>query len=81
MLQCISCKDTPFVKPTQASIQTKRYPLVRGLYYMIKENYPGLGTGFINFLKHERGQLIFRRAYLGPVMDFEIRNVKINEKL
>jgi phosphate transport system substrate-binding protein len=80
-VECMVCEDTPYVKPMQASILTKRYPLVRGLYYINKENYLGLGTGFINFLKHERGQLIFRRAYLGPVMSFGIRNVKLNEKL
>jgi phosphate transport system substrate-binding protein len=80
-VECVVCEDTPYVKPMQASILTKRYPLVRGLYYINKENYLGLGTGFINFLKHERGQLIFRRAYLGPVMSFGIRNVKLNEKL
>lgn len=80
-VQCGQCKDSPYVKPMQASILTRRYPLVRSLYYMIKENYFGLGSAFVNFLKYERGQLIFRRAYLGPVMDFDIRNVKINGKL
>jgi phosphate transport system substrate-binding protein len=80
-VECVICQDTPYVKPMQESILSKRYPLVRGLYYINKENYVGLGTGFINFLKYERGQLIFRRAYLGPVMSFGIRNVKLNEKL
>lgn len=80
-VECIICEDTPYVKPMQESILSKRYPLVRGLYYINKENYLGLGTGFINFLKYERGQLIFRRAYLGPVMPFGIRNVKLNDKL
>ena len=80
-LQCDLCADSPYVKPTQASIITRRYPLVRGLYYIIKENYNGLGSGFSTFMKYDRGQLIFRRAYLAPVMDFEIRSVKINEKL
>ncbi|MFN8247873.1 MAG: substrate-binding domain-containing protein [Ferruginibacter sp.] len=80
-VQCSACEDSPYVKPMQESILTRRYPLVRGLYYIIKENYFGLGSDFVNFLKYERGQLIFRRAYLGPVMDFNIRNVKINEKL
>jgi len=79
-VQCDACKDSPYVKPMQASILTRRYPLVRGLYYLIKENYFGLGNGFVNFMKYERGQLIFRRAYLGPVMDFDIRNVRINQK-
>jgi phosphate transport system substrate-binding protein len=48
---------------------------------MIHENYTGLGTGFTSFLKFERGQLIFRRAYLGPVMDLDIRNVQVNERI
>ncbi len=79
-ISCDACKDSPYVKPMQLSILTRRYPLVRGLYYILKENYNGLGTGFVNFMKHERGQLIFKRAYLGAVMGFGIRNVKINEK-
>ncbi|HMK05428.1 MAG TPA: substrate-binding domain-containing protein [Ferruginibacter sp.] len=78
---CNGCIDSPYVKPMQLSILTKRYPLVRGLYYILKENYDGLGTGFVNFMKYERGQLIFKRAYLGAKMGFGIRNVKINEKL
>lgn len=80
-VQCDLCTDKPFVKPVQASVISHRYPLVRGLFYILKENYRGLGTGFSSFLKFERGQLIFRRAYLGPVMDFNTRNVKINEKM
>lgn len=80
-VRCDLCEDKPYVKPVQQTISTRRYPLVRPLCYIIKENFSGLGTGFISFLKFERGQLIFRRAYLGPVMDFEIRNVKINERL
>ncbi len=80
-VQCDNCKDSPYVKPMQVSILTKRYPLVRGLYYILKENYIGLGAGFVSFLKYERGQLIFKRAYLGPVMGFQIRNIRLNEKL
>ena len=80
-IKCDNCADSVYVKPTQLGILTKRYPLVRGLYYITKEQSPGLGTGFSSFLKNERGQLIFRRAYLGHKMSFYIRNVKINEKL
>ncbi len=80
-IKCEHCTDSPYVKPTQLGILTKRYPLVRGLYYIVKEKNAGLGTGFISFLKNERGQLIFRRAYLGHKMSFAIRDVKINEKL
>lgn len=80
-VSCNLCADSPYVKPTQASILSRRYPLVRGLYFILKEGYEGLGTGFSNFMRNERGQLIFKRAYLGTIMDFEIRNVKINQKL
>ena len=80
-VQCGNCADSPYVKPTQLGILSHRYPLVRGLYYIVKENYLGLGSGFANFLQYERGQLIFRRAYLGARMGFAIRNVHIREKL
>ena len=80
-VQCNNCADSPYVKPNQLGILNNRYPLVRGLYYIVKENYLGLGTGFANFLQYERGQLIFKRAYLGARMGFAIRNVRINQKL
>ena len=77
-IRCEICPGKPFVKPDQASITTYKYPLVRGLYYVLKENYNGLGLGFTTFLRNERGQLIFRRFYLAPAMEFDIRDVKIN---
>lgn len=80
-VECKTCNDTAFIKPTQMAILTKRYPLVRGLHYIIKENYTGLGSGFVSFLKNEPGQLIFKRAYLGTTMGFGTRNVKINQTL
>lgn len=77
-IEC-GCADEAFVKPYQANIMRKRYPLVRGLYYILKENYAGLGSGFANFLESERGQLIFRRAYLGPAkLNFSIRSATLN---
>lgn len=80
-VRCEVCEGTPFVKPVKESIISRRYPLVRGLYFILKENYTGLGTGFSSFMKFERGQLIFKRAYLGTAMDFNIRNVNVNTKL
>ncbi len=81
-VECTRCEDSTYVKPTQVGIMSRRYPLVRGLYYILKENYAGLGSGFINFMRYERGQLIFRRAYLSPAkIGFTIRDVKINEHL
>lgn len=79
-LEC-NCAEKTFVKPYQANIATKRYPLVRGLYYILKENYSGLGSGFANFLQYEKGQLIFRRAYLWPArMNFSIRSATLNSQ-
>ncbi len=71
-----SCPDETYVKPYQANILLKRYPLVRGLYYILKENYAGLGNSFANFLQYEKGQMIFWRAYLAPSkMNFTLRTV------
>lgn len=78
-IECRGCNPVSYVKPYQANIATRRYPMVRGLYYILKENYDGLGSGFSNFLIYERGQLIFKRAYLFPArMSFEVRATKIN---
>ena len=78
-IECTTCDGKPFVKPYQANIMLHRYPLVRGLYYILKENYDGLGGGFANFLIYEKGKLIFRRAYLGPAkMNFSIRSATMN---
>ncbi len=80
-IKCDVCVNTPFIYPSQESILNRRYPLVRGLYYVLKENHLGLGSGFVSFLKYERGQLIFRRAYLGPSMSFVLREIKLNDGL
>jgi len=78
-LECNGCQGT-YVKPYQANIALGRYPMVRPLYYILKENYQGLGSGFKNFLIYEKGQLIFKRAYLLPArMRFEVRDMQISE--
>ena len=67
-------------RETEANIAGGRYPMVRPLYYILKENYKGLGSGFTNFLIYEKGQLIFQRAYLLPArMQFEVREMQIAE--
>lgn len=79
-LQCANCDEEVYVRPYQANIAMKRYPLNRGVYYILKENYAGLGKGFVNFLTHEKGQLIFRRGYLVPDrMAFQIRKANVTE--
>jgi phosphate transport system substrate-binding protein len=80
-VQCVVCTDKPgvYVYPAQASILNHSYPLVRGLYFILKENHNGLGTGFVNFMRYERGQLIFKRAHLGTIMSFNKRKVILND--
>lgn len=79
-LACETCDDEVYNKPYQANIALGRYPLIRSLNYILKENYQGLGKGFVNFLIYERGQLIFKRAYLLPGrMQFEVRNMSIKQ--
>lgn len=67
LVECVKCSEKDlFAQPSQASITYGQYPLARPLYYILKENAAGLGTGFMNFMSLERGQLIFRRAFLVP---------------
>lgn len=80
-IRCDACVNKPYIYPAQQTIMTREYPLVRGLFYLLKENHKGLGSGFSAFLRYERGQLIFRRAYLAPMMNFNVRDVRINEAL
>jgi phosphate transport system substrate-binding protein len=79
-IRCDRCTDKPYVLPFQANIVLKKYPMVRGLYYILKENFSGVGNNFVNFLQYERGQLIFKRAYLVPArMNFDVRDVEMQQ--
>ena len=78
----IESTDKPgsYVKAYQANIYSKRYPMVRDLIYIVKENHRGLGTGFVNFMSGEIGQIIFKRAYLAPAQkNLTIRPVRLKE--
>lgn len=80
LVECKNCDKDVYAKPSQQTILFKQYPLVRGLYYVLKENYAGVGSGFTNFLSLERGQLIFSRASLVPsLMQFNRRRSQIKE--
>jgi phosphate transport system substrate-binding protein len=58
-----------YIHPSQYFIYTNSYPLIRDLFYIIKEkNSYGLAHAFAHFLTlGDKGQLIFRRSYLMPV--------------
>ncbi|MGZ8515735.1 MAG: PstS family phosphate ABC transporter substrate-binding protein [Chitinophagaceae bacterium] len=69
-----------YVLPVQINIYLKRYPMVRDLVYILKENYRGLGKGFADFMSGEIGQLIFKRAYLMPAQkDLIVRPIRVRE--
>jgi phosphate transport system substrate-binding protein len=79
-LECTICLGKTHVRPYQINIGWRRYPLVRSLYYILKENYSGVGNNFANFLQYERGQLIFSKAYLTPArMMLEERPVELSK--
>ena len=82
LVECVKCEEKGmFAKPSQATITYAQYPLARPLYYIVKENATGLGTGFANFMSLERGQLIFRRATLVPAkINFKVRGTGIKEQ-
>ncbi len=82
LIECKKCGESGyFAKASQATLTNGQYPLARPLYYIVKENRLGLGTGFANFLSLERGQLIFRRSSLVPAnLNFNKRVSRLKEK-
>lgn len=69
-----------YIQPVQLFIYTRSYPMIRSLIYVLKENHYGLGHGFADFLTKDRGQLIFRRAYIFPALrSFYTRNAELQE--
>ena len=73
-------KPGAYLKPWRENIYYSRYPMVRDLVYVLKERHTGLGHAFADFMSGERGQLIFRRAYLRPARHpFILRRTSLNE--
>jgi phosphate transport system substrate-binding protein len=67
-----------FIRPYLAYIGLKQYPFTRKLFYVSREGYPGIGTGFANFLAGPRGQLIFYHSHLFPLrMEIILRDAEI----
>jgi len=79
-VECTLCAEKGlFASPSQATISLGQYSLSLPIYYILKENAPGLGSGLLNFMSLERGQLIFRRSFLVPAkMGFQKRNGLMN---
>ena len=65
----ISQPDTDektFYRPSQASLMDGDYPFSRQVYFISRESFPGLGTGFVQFATSEQGQRIVLRSGLLP---------------
>ncbi len=56
-----------FSAPYQLYLATGEYPLTRQVYVINREARMGLGTGFVNYMLGQQGQLILLRAGLVPV--------------
>ena len=70
--------DVDYFKPYQAYIALKSYPLTRAFYFILREAYSGLGTGFANFLGGNVGQLIIGKYRLFPArLDIVFRKATI----
>jgi len=75
LVECTLCIEKGyFSHPSPSTISQGQYSLSLPIYFILKENSPGLGSGFLNFMSLERGQLIFRRSFLVPAkMSFKER--------
>lgn len=66
----VSEKDNPtkdeYYLPFEYNLYLKNYPLSRNIYMITKEARQGLGTGFINFTSHEKGQLVIQKTGILP---------------
>jgi phosphate transport system substrate-binding protein len=58
--------DGSFYRPQQGFIYDKSYPFVREIYVITRETFPGLGSGFVNWLCAEQGQRIVLKSGLVP---------------
>lgn len=58
-------KDDYF-KPYQGLIYTKEYPLTREVWMINKAKKSGINSGFVLFMKGEKGQLLIQKSGLVP---------------
>ena len=68
-----------FVKPYQAYIAQKKYPLCREVYIINHEGRMGLGTGFAIYIASDKGQRIVLKSGLVPA-SIPVRIVNINNE-
>ena len=66
-----------YYQPFGYNLALKKYPLTRKIRLILKEAHMGLGTGFVNYMTLEQGQLIVYKNGLIPLTQpLQIRQVK-----
>ncbi len=72
-----SFDNTSFYYPEQGAIYNKSYPFTREVYLISRETFAGLGSGFVQWVTHEKGQRIVLKSGLVPsVMPVRLIQVK-----
>jgi phosphate transport system substrate-binding protein len=67
-----------YYQPFGYNLALKKYPLTRHIKLILKEAHMGLGTGFVNYMTLEQGQLIVLKNGLIPLTQpLQIRPVKM----
>jgi phosphate transport system substrate-binding protein len=70
--------EAPTMKPYQAYIALKQYPLWRTVQITLREPRVGLGTGFASFVASDQGQRIVLKSGLvpatAPIRIIELKN-------
>ncbi len=69
-----------FYQPFGYNLALKKYPLRREIKILLKESYLGLGTGFVNYVCGDMGQLIVLKEGLIPLTrPITIRQYQISQ--
>lgn len=72
-----SFDNTSYFYPEQGAIYNKSYPFTREVYLISRETFAGLGSGFVQWITHEKGQRIVLKSGLVPsVMPVRLVQVK-----
>ncbi len=71
--------DGSYYRPYQGSIYDKSYPFTRDIYFISRETYKGLGSGFLQWATAEQGQRIVLKSGLVPAT-MPIRLVQIKQE-
>lgn len=71
--------ESPSMKPWQAYIALKQYPLWREVQIISREARVGLGTGFASFIASDKGQRIVLKSGLVPAKA-PVRLIQINHQ-